>query len=303
MRNKFNNFLLGALWFTISTLGTCFWFNTHYGFNIFSDAHWKHLAYMQATQNPVKSSFYLSMIIAVVIVIGGMYLLLRPRLRKITLPIRDTSTPTPPTVTTPPSPEKPKNNISEDGLQRPARLNMGTHTMAPAPIIPTQSAPLPTPTTAPVQQPQPQIQLTPPSTDDLYAPQMQEIFESAGYKTLPAPRISGLQTSVLALGAHETLWIGATDVQTSTLATTTDVMAQVFKDTLEDIEIHINMFVLNASDAKSPLDANVLTFANLDELRQYMIAHPNPPIPPDEAENFDAFNSYISTVIDYLGTL
>jgi len=34
-----------------------------------------------------------------------------------------------------------------------------------------------------------------------------------------------------------------------------------------------------------------------------MVAHPNPPIPPDEAENFDAFNSYISTVIDYLGTL
>ncbi len=300
MKNKFDNILLGILWFTISTLGVCFWFNAQYGFNIFSNTHWKHLAYMQATQNPVKTSFYLSMIVAVVIVIGGLYLLLRPRFRKITLPIRDTATTNSPTAPLQNNQAPSSHSIPETDLQRPARLTTVSHTFAPAPVIPVA------PTVAPVT-PVASGSLTSPAltptNDDLFTPQMQEIFESAGYKALPGPRIAGLQTSVLALGTNETLWIGAIDVQTSTLAASADVMAQVFKDTLEDIEIHINMFVVNASDNGAPLDTNVLTFASLDELRRYINMHPNTPPAPDEVENFDAFTSYISTVIDYLGTL
>lgn len=305
MRNKFNNILLGLLWFSVSTLGACFWFNSHYGFDIFSNAHWKHLAYMQAAQQPVKFSFYVSMIFSIIITIGGMYVLLRPRFRKITLPIRDTNSETKPvthTVATTQTPA-PTNTISEAGLTRPARLNIGTYVTAPVGPAPVTQTPV-IPATAPVTAPT--LQFTPPAknktVDDAITLQMQEIFESTGYKNLQPPRISGLQTSVLALGTDENLWLGATDIETSTLAAAIDVMTQIFIETLEDIPIHIHGFVVNAHDAEAPASDNILTFATLDDLREYMTTHQNTPLPADEAENFDAFVNYITTVIDYLRT-
>ena len=93
MRDKLDNFLLATLWIFASTLGVCFWFNIRFGFNIFSSAHWHHLAYMQASQNPVSPTFYISIVISVIVVICGLYLLIRPRFRKFKIPVREISKP------------------------------------------------------------------------------------------------------------------------------------------------------------------------------------------------------------------
>ncbi|MDO4423576.1 MAG: hypothetical protein Q4C08_02135, partial [Pseudomonadota bacterium] len=76
MNNKLDKILLATLWLTASTLVTCFWFNIRFGFNIFSGAHWRHLAYMQATQTPVSGAFYISIIASVVITMFGLYMLI-----------------------------------------------------------------------------------------------------------------------------------------------------------------------------------------------------------------------------------
>ena len=76
----------------------------------------------------------------------------------------------------------------------------------------------------------------------------------------------------------------------------------MFSDTLEDITITTHGFVIAPSDADAP-SPNILTFATVEDLRNYMHQHPNPPLDTDMAENFDAFSEYISTVIDYIGHL
>ena len=87
MRIRLDNILLCTLWVLAVTLGTSFWFNTVFGFNVFSASHWEYAASLQATNAPVKVSFYVSIAITIFIAIFGIYLILRPRIRKIRMPI------------------------------------------------------------------------------------------------------------------------------------------------------------------------------------------------------------------------
>ena len=313
MRDKINNILLGTLWLTVASLGLCFWFNNQFGFNIFSASHWKYLGYMQAAQIPVNSTFYISMIIAVFSIIYVLYLLLRPHVRKIPIPHRYTShsphrdassKPTNPVANTPPTaqstpvasmPQQPQpestpspNQIPEINLTRPPRLNLSvTPTLHPTPVA------QPVPTTSPTP---PVQQKT--GTDDW--PQLRQIFESAGYVIKPTPRIGGVQTSLFAIGTNETIWIGAVGIKTSTLQSALDIINQIFADTLDDITINVNGFVLSPLDIDNPESPDILTFDTPSSLDKYMHEHENPPIPSDDDGNFDAFSSYISTVIEYL---
>ena len=91
MRNRIDTILLGLLWLLASTLGTSFWLNTRFGFNIFSAQHWQYLAYLQAAHTPVQTMFYVSVIMSVLITVFGLYILVRPRLRRIRLPRRPAS--------------------------------------------------------------------------------------------------------------------------------------------------------------------------------------------------------------------
>lgn len=300
MRDKINNFLLATLWLLISTLLACFWFNIRFGFNIFSSAHWHHLAYMQAAQNPVSPTFYISVVISVIVIIYGLYLTIRPRFKRIKL--RPTQQITPPRATQQPAPSAvpqpqkiesapvtppvtvPTVVTPEPTLARPPRLNI-----AVTPQL--FSAPPPTP--QPTQTTQP----------DKDWPEIREIFESAGYTVKGAPRISGTQTAVLAIGTDEVLWLGAVGVPTSSLQSAIDTINQIFSDTLDDIIINVNGFVVSAPDADSPAAPSILTFDTPAGLRQYMSEHKNPPLGADDVENFDAFSTYISTVIDYIGKM
>ena len=293
MRNKFDNFLLGILWLILSTLGLCFWFNIQFGFNIFSRTHWQHLAYMQATQTQIRPLFYASVIIGLFCIIFGLYILIRPRFRKIKLPQQETTN-TPPTAPVAPQPAP-----DMFALTRPNRINgvisSPADTSTQIEILTAPVAGMP-----PTQTPSAQ-QFAPPAQTEQDSTELQEIFESAGYTIKKSPRVKGYTIPLFAIGANETIWIGATQIETSTLQSIIDSFNQIFSDTLEDITIEIHGFVINASDAESPAAPEILTFATLDDLRAYIAQNPNPPLDPDMQENFDAFSGYISTVIDYIG--
>jgi hypothetical protein len=297
MRNKLENLLLGTLWVLVSVLGLCFWFNIKYGFNLLSSAHWHHLSYMQATRTPIVASFYISLIIGVFFIVFGLYILIRPKFRKIKLPVQTPEQQTP-------EKKEIKQETDEFGLSRPRRLSNIDHNNTEQKQQ--QNKTPGTPLTAPVasaQHPSPQTQLTPPTTvTETNNSELKEIFESTGYTVKKSPRIHGYQTALMAIGSNETVWLGAIGIETSTMQSIVDTLNQVFLDTLDDINITIHGFVIDAHDTSAPAP-NILTFATNDELRQYMQEHSNPPTDPDMIENFNAFSEYISTVIDYIGRL
>ena len=297
MRNKIDNFLLGTLWILVSTLGLCFWFNIQFGFNLLSSSHWHHLSYMQATRAPITPSFYISLVIGVFFIIYGLYLLIRPRFRKIPLPVQSDKNP---------SLQQSANTVvptatNEFELSRPRRLmginhteSLATNTQTTTPVVPL---------TAPViNSTQQQSEPLPHPIQKANNVELEEIFTSSGYTVKKAPRINGYQTALIAIGTNENVWLGAVGIETTTLQSIIDTIQQVFSDTLDDIEITIHGFVIDAPDASNATQ-NILTFATTEALREYMQTHPNPPTDPDMAENFNAFSEYISTVIDYLGHL
>ena len=299
MRDKLDNFLLATLWIFASTLGVCFWFNIRFGFNIFSSAHWHHLAYMQASQNPVSPAFYISMVISVIVVICGLYMMIRPRFRKFKIPVRKTHKPSP-------------NIQSQHIAPQPAPIQTPTVAQTPAPT--SEPAPAPVSTAPTLTRPPrlniavtPQLHSAPLPQQTIQTPSMaselREIFHGAGYTVKNNPRIGTTQTELFAIGTNEVLWIGAVGIPTTDLQRAIDTVNQIFSDTLDDIIINVNGFIISAPDANAPGAPDILTFDNIDALRQYMNEHKNPPLGEDDNGNFEAFSAYISTVIDYLGKI
>ncbi len=295
MRNNIDNILIGVLWLIAATLGTCFWFNIAFGFDIFSGAHWQHLAYMQASQAHVKVSFYISMVIAVFTTIFVLYILIRPRKRHIKLPRPSTA----PRVAPQPAPQanvvnqpapvvhhepQPVSAVPETA-PRPPRLNIPTRTSSNF--------------TAPAQSASAPISAQPAQRD---WPELTKIFVDAGYVIKPNPRINGMHIALCAIGTNEELWMGAVGVETTRMAAAIDKLNQVFADTLDDIYINVHGFVVNAPDTATPSDG-IMAFDDFNQLAQYMSSHKNQPLPTDEQENFDAYSDYISTVIDYIGKI
>lgn len=294
MKNRINNILIGLLWLLAVALGATFWFNTKYGFNIFSFPHWQYLAYMQASHQPIRTSFYISFLIVVIIAVFGLYKLLQPRRRRIVLPIIDkTPQTTEPEQMVSPEPinnDKPTEQQSESLATptpvRPPRLNIPSvpHTAAPVPYVPLSSTKSPYPT----------------NPEQEYA-DIREVFTSAGFVYKGAPRIKNIQTSVIAIGTDEILWIGATGVSVPDMQLAVNTLKGVFSDTLEDIEINVNAFIIDAPDKTA--DDSVMLFKSVDDLRAFMAEHQNIPPSEDEIENFDAYSGYIGTVIEYLGKI
>ena len=247
------------------------------------------------------------MVIAVIIVTFGLYMLLQPRFRQITLPIFDrqpqpesqpkqnatttTKTVKQTTVITPtpqaqPTSPQPDTNVSAtSGIVRPPRLNIPSTTthVAPVPRVPLTSTQPP--------------HITPEAE---YA-DIRAVFESAGFVYKGMPRIRGVQTATIAIGTDEVLWIGAVGVKMTDMQRAVQTLSGVFSDTLDDIEININAFVIAPTDTDETSD--IMRFTDINELREYIMAHPNTPPSADDSENFDAYSGYIGTVIDYIGKI
>lgn len=303
MKRRIDNMLLGLLWLLAMTLGACFWFNTMFGFNILSSAHWQYLAYIQAIQTPVKPLFYISFVVIVFIMVVGLYLIMRPRLRKIRLPImrvsknhdnapqQQNTTPqhqqiSSPAIAPSAAPTAPvQNGPSAD--MRPARLN--TISFA------TQPTQMSTPNGA---QPDTPVAVAATNAD------IQQVFINAGYTIKTPTRIGGIKTPLLAIGTNEALWLGANGARISDMRAAIDKMTSVFVDTLEDITINVTGFVLDARDDATSEHNDILVFHSIDELRQYVATRQNtPPTTTDDTENFNAYSEYIDTVINYIGKI
>lgn len=310
MKKNFENILLGLLWLLAAALGTTFWFNTRFGFNLFSSAHWDYLATQQATRAPISFWFYFSFVAATFITLIVLHLLIKPRKRNIKItvphtPARPQTSPvqtvastsrdasqiniipgtvqhTAPTPDMPPAPPLPP---------RPPRLNIApANTYAPAVSQPSNSI-----TTTTTFTPQPQQ----PTKQDW--PEIREIFSMTGYVIKPEPFINGIKMALLAIGTDEVLYIGAVGISTSDMTACVNKMVGLFHDTLEEIEITVHAFILNPTDTDNTSD--ILTFDSISSLRDYMNNHRNAPLAADDVENFTAYSEYITTVIEYIGKI
>lgn len=311
MKNKLDKILPAILWLTVVMLVACFWFRAWYGFDLFSRTHWDQLARMQAAQMPVKTGFYISIIVFVAATILGLYRIVRPRLRRIRFERPENTTKNtekdrqmpanaapeqnasvvqimPGNTGTPAAPAPlPDTPVGTAQFRRPPRLNIpanaGQFRTSPTGTAPATQSPVVTPQTQPFD------------TDAV-----RKIFESAGYVSKGTPRIKGMPTALFAIGTDEVLWIGAANVATTAMRTAINTLQDVFTDTLDDIEININAFIINATDAATTDDAEILQFESTDALGEYMAGHPNAPLSPDDRAGFDAYSAYISTVADYI---
>lgn len=295
MKNKIDNILLGLLWLVASMLATCFWFNTQYGFDLFSKSHWHHLAYMQASQKPVQVSFYISIILALFIIMFVLYLLLRPNLKHTTQMALSHA----------PSDPQPRHiqSVSHPNTQGNTPAPRAQMTPQPRPIMPT-----PQPVHAPqlnIPRPVSPIQHQPAmARPAAFVPNIQmelnEIFTSAGYKVTKNPEIKNTNIVLTAIGSGETLWIGGANIPVTQMRHVIDVIKQVFIDTLDETLINMTGFIVNPVTFEKYND--ILTFKDTNELRRYMMSHTNPDTNFND-EAFIAYETYINTVMDYIGKL
>lgn len=306
MNKQIERILICLLWLLAATLGTCFWLNTAFGFNIFSAQHWQYLAYLQASQSPVRSTFYISLMFSILISIGVLYILVRPRgirRRRIGIgqarvgrenahetPTLDASgdaapiAPTPTFAPTQPAPQQ---------MQRPRRIGITSTSGSPVQPAPAQPVFNPTPQITPQPQ-QPSAAPTGINFDEL-----RDIFDAAGYTVKNSPRLGNFKPALLAIGTNESLWIGGVGIEESVLATAMQRLATVFAETLDDIQINIFGFIIAPNGGISNTDIHA--FADVAELRTYMESNKNtPPSDAGEQENFNAYSEYIDTVINYM---
>lgn len=309
MRIRFDNILLCILWLLAVTLGACFWFNTVFGFDIFSASHWGYVASMQAARTPIKTGFYISVATTIFITIFGLYLILRPRMRKIRLPIMHVSniinkeTTDNPSIT-PQNPDASTLDILPAELP-PAQTSSpttipGANARPPRLILPTLNGNYTS------SQPTQRISSSPPPQSnniDADAAALREIFIAAGYTVKPNPRIGTLQTTLIAIGANETMWIGCVGLKTTDVRTIIEKFQQIFSDTLDETSIEINGFVINAPDAPTSEFTDIMMFNSIDQVREYIRQNPNPPLAADDDGMFDAYSQYIDAVITHIGKI
>ncbi len=310
MSIKLDKILLCILWLLAVTLGGSFMFNTIFGFDIFSAAHWQYLSYLQASKEPVSNIFYISLVLLIFTTIFGLYVLFVPRLRTIKFP-KIFKKNKQNQQTNVPNNQTDASTLDilpaeEQGIQlvQPQKLNASTmrpprlHLSIPTTNTPNTISSNPYP---PQRQNMTQTSATTTKTPD-YS-EIRDIFTQAGYTTKQAPRINGIQTALLAIGNEENLWLGAVGIKTTELRAMIDKLSQIFSDTLDDIYINVNGFVINAVDAQTSEAEDILMFNSISDLQEYIQTVPNPPINEEEKENFEAYSEYIDTVIKYIGNL
>ena len=291
LHERINCILLGTLWLVAIMLVLDFWLNITYNFNIFSNTHWQYVANLQASNRPIATGFYISITLAISMGILGLYMLFRPKFRKIILPTpQESPEPIPekpelPEKTVMTTPQEPKQIYPQETsiIQRPPRLHIQ---MQPHNIPPKKTIKNDTHNT---------------NQEPRYTHEIREIFEKNNYMVLTPKKISNVTLSLVALGSNETLWLGACDISHEQMADIILAFKSVFQETLEDIEIDVNAFIINPTDNES-VDS-ILDLNSLDELSNAIKDYPNTPESETEqdVESMKAFAGYIETVLTYLG--
>lgn len=310
MKRNFDKILLGILWVVTVVLATTFWMNMRYGFNIFSSIHWKYLSELQATRTNIKPEFYISLVVAIVLALAGLYLIVRPRFRKIHFP-------TQPKIVIQPEPQQPI--IPQQPSQQPTVLQPNTPNVYNGPsalarplspifmqttqrqkqfVPPTQRLSTNPPTFAKNAQPAP---IQPNNIENPFSQEMSRIFESVGYIMKPCNHIEKLKNPIVALGYNQTLWIGASDAAVSDVIDAIQTIVALFEETLGDSanDINIRACVIAPTDATK--NVLVSTFGDIRQFETFMTENPNTQPKDFDKELFDAISTYISTVTNYIG--
>ena len=113
------------------------------------------------------------------------------------------------------------------------------------------------------------------------------------------PKISGFTPNLFALGADEIIWIGGVDCDIDKLNKAIERLESTFEETLEDITIIVNAFLIDTV-GKYNSDDRIHIFHSIDELKQYISENPGNPIDDSNREDFDAYSDYIDTVLTLL---
>jgi len=312
MKNHIDHFLLGLLWVLAVTLGANFWFAVRFGFNLFYLDHWKYLGQLQASGAAVNSWFYLSMIVAVFIMIFGLYLIMRPRPRRIKIQSAEFRVQSADNTKNGQSAKSLNDNASTEKLHSAnCTLQTAAPMAQPAPqlarpprlVLPKQNTYAPTPSPAfepasagaPADRPTP---IPPPAAADYSA--IEDIFKSAGYRVKNPPKIGSLHPALFAIGPDEVLWLGAVGVAPGDLAEAAEKLRSIFADTLDDIQIDVRPFIINPRSGDAD---GIKIFDSARALRDYINDNPASEIASGEQEDFDAYSEYIDTVANYFNKL
>ena len=290
MKNKFEHFLLSIL-LTISVLlGLSFWLDTKFGFNIFLATHWENLAQLQAQHKSVNIIFYISIGIAILILIFGLYIINQTQ----------------------------RKNIKEQNVQDlkiPTSLPIKEETKSPDIPIPTTQINLVRPPRLNLPKNMAEIAAKQNEQKNMYAAQnkaqngfvqpniwdntLKDIFERSNWVIKTNPKISGFVPNLFAIGANENLWIGAVDCDKEIMKKSISKLQEIFTDTLPDIPIHIFGFIIDTHNIIEQ-DDDILIFHDINELKDYMSDKTNNIEDPDEIDNFNAYSDYIDTIIQYI---
>lgn len=297
MKRNFDKFLLGLLWLLTIALATTFWMNIRYGFDIFSAAHWEYLSGLQADRSSIKPEFYISLIVAIGIASIGLYAIMRPRFRKISMPSATPETPAPA-----PAPATPQQNNMYGTLggskrpQSPASLQNMTVRKQP----PTQQFAPPTQPMNTAMPTMPTTQPQKPAANPLFN-DINTIFESAEYIMKQCKHIGKLQNPVVALGYNQTLWLATSNANPEDVVDAFQTLVALFDDTLGDSANDITLRgCIIAPTAPTEHDM-ISTFDSVDKFKQFISEHKNTQPDGFDKELFDAISTYVSTVASYIG--
>lgn len=288
MKKHFETFLLSVLLCMSIVLGLAFWLNIKFNFNLFSAQHWDELAKLQVSHTPIDPVFYISIGVALFILISGLYMIYRPKLRKISIynnaPV--TTKIAQPTVQEKNIEPQKTTSISPTLLQRPPKLNLSQKTLS-------------------ATQPNTQTTATPKQGSNrvtIYDTQLSQIFSDNNYLVKPNITVAGFTSNVFAIGKDEILWIGGVDCDIKIFKQVVEKLQSIFKETLEDIPINVFPFILDTKKIYDS-DENIMIFHSIEDVKNTMSQNPNPTDSDTDQANFDAYSDYIDTIIQYVKNL
>lgn len=303
MRKFFEHLLLSILLIISVVLGMTFWLNTKFGFNLLSAKHWQELASLQAAHTPIDKTFYISLGVGVFILIFGLYLIFRPRFRKLPKPVISQQPipqqpvvvqkqpepkqvqQTQPVQNTQPEPQPQEQDVPVSALMnRPPKLNLPKNMEA---LVQNNYM---------KQQNSVSDNNVSQQNTTIYDQELRNIFEQNSYVVKPNLTISGLKTNLFAIGNHEVLWMGAVDCDMNKLRASIGKLRALFEETLEDIPINIFAFILDTKNVYTPSD-DIMVFHSIEEISEFISNNPADNIDEDEKENFDAYSDYIDNII------
>lgn len=305
MKTTIEKILLGLLWLLATSLASSFWLNTWYGFNPFLASHWEYLATLQASQEPIKSGFYISLVLFITITLVGLYWIIKPKFKQIHIStLKKDKQPQQKNeiesfVPVQPQPPYPDTTSTENNKDE-SQLPNNTHT---EPSVNISRPPRPF-ITVPQQhntiQPQIKTNILAQQLPTGPSVELTNIFKNAGYIIHNFKKIGSLKMPVVAVSHDQHILIGAENISAAEMQDAIETLLTIFDSTLGEAvnDLTITGYIV-APTEKTDSNFNILFFDTADEMTKQLSK--NPPLDTDDDGLFESFNSYISTVAKYIG--